>query len=32
MVIRDSAGNLTGAMETIEDVTDKKKQEFVIEE
>jgi PAS domain S-box-containing protein len=27
-VHRDSAGHLTGAMETIEDVTDKKKREF----
>jgi PAS domain S-box-containing protein len=27
-VLRDSTGHLTGAMETIEDVTDKKKREF----
>jgi PAS domain-containing protein len=30
-VMRDSAGNLTGAMETLEDVTDKKQREFVVE-
>jgi len=30
-VIRDSAGHLTGAMETVEDVTDRKKSEFVVE-
>jgi PAS domain S-box-containing protein len=32
MPMRDSVGNLTGAMETIEDVTDKKNREFVISE
>ena len=31
-VIRDSAGHVTGAMETIEDVTDIKKREFIVEE
>ena len=31
-VIRDPAGNLTGAMETVEDITDKKKREFMVEE
>ncbi|PKG31171.1 PAS domain-containing protein, partial [Methanoregula sp.] len=30
-VIRDMAGNLTGAMETLEDVTEKKQREFVVE-
>lgn len=30
-VIRDPAGNLTGAMETLEDVTEKKQREFVVE-
>nr|WP_320160446.1 PAS domain S-box protein [uncultured Methanoregula sp.] len=32
MPIRDAAGNLTGAMETVEDVTDKKNREFVIQD
>jgi PAS domain S-box-containing protein len=31
-LIRDPAGNITGAMETIEDITDRKKREFVVEE
>jgi PAS domain S-box-containing protein len=31
-LMRDSAGHVSGAMETIEDVTDKKKQEFVVGE
>jgi PAS domain S-box-containing protein len=31
-LIRDSAGHLTGAMETVEDVTEKKKREFVVEQ
>jgi PAS domain-containing protein len=31
-VTRDSAGNLTGAMETVEDVTEQKKHDFIIEE
>lgn len=31
-VIRDAAGNLTGAMETVEDITDKKRREFVVEQ
>jgi PAS domain S-box-containing protein len=30
-LMRDSAGHVSGAMETVEDVTDKKKQEFVLE-
>ena len=30
-LIRDPAGNLTGAMETVEDITDQKKREFVVE-
>lgn len=30
-VMRDTAGNLTGAMETLEDVTEKKQREFVVE-
>jgi PAS domain S-box-containing protein len=30
MPIRDPSGNLTGAMETVEDVTEKKQREFVI--
>ncbi|NMB78590.1 MAG: PAS domain S-box protein [Methanomicrobiales archaeon] len=30
-VIRDSAGHVTGVMETLEDVTDQKNREFVIE-
>jgi PAS domain-containing protein len=30
-VIRDSQGNLTGAMETFEDVTDKKQREFRVD-
>jgi PAS domain S-box-containing protein len=30
-LVRDAAGHVTGAMETIEDVTDKKKREFVVE-
>lgn len=29
-VIRDSHGNLTGAMETLEDVTDTKQREFQV--
>ena len=29
-VIRDSQGNLVGAMETIEDITDKKNRDFVV--
>jgi len=32
MPVRDAAGNLTGAMETVEDVTEKKTREFVISE
>ncbi|WP_321507429.1 PAS domain S-box protein [uncultured Methanoregula sp.] len=32
MPVRDPAGNLTGAMETVEDVTDKKNREFVIQD
>ncbi|MFA4876848.1 MAG: PAS domain-containing protein [Methanoregula sp.] len=31
MPVRDPAGNLTGAVETVEDVTDKKQREFVIQ-
>jgi len=31
-VTRDPAGNITGAMETVEDVTDQKKRDFVIGE
>ena len=31
-LIRDSTGAITGAMETVEDVTEKKMREFVIEE
>ncbi len=31
-LIRDSAGHPTGAMETIEDITEKKKREFVVEQ
>ncbi len=30
-LIRDPQGNVTGAMETIEDITDRKKREFVVE-
>lgn len=30
-VIRDSAGHVTGAMETVEDITEQKKREFVVE-
>ncbi|MFA4860714.1 PAS domain S-box protein [Methanoregula sp.] len=32
MPIRDPAGNLTGAMETVEDVTDKKNRGFIVSE
>ena len=32
MPVRDAAGNLTGAMETVEDVTEKKSREFVVQE
>jgi len=32
MPVRDPAGNLTGAMETVEDVTEKKEREFVIQQ
>jgi PAS domain S-box-containing protein len=31
-LIRDAAGNLTGAVETVEDVTDRKTREFVIQD
>ncbi|OPY38654.1 MAG: PAS fold protein [Methanoregula sp. PtaU1.Bin051] len=30
-VIRDASGNITGAMQTVEDVTDRKKKEFTME-
>jgi PAS domain-containing protein len=30
-VIRDSGGHVTGAMETVEDVTEQKKREFIVE-
>jgi PAS domain S-box-containing protein len=30
-LIRDSTGNLSGAMETLEDITERKNQEFVVE-
>ena len=30
-LLRDSHGNLTGAMETLEDITDKKQREFQVD-
>jgi PAS domain-containing protein len=32
MPVRDPVGNLTGAMETVEDVTEKKQREFIIQD